>query len=260
MNSSSNVEDIVLVIDISGSMRNKDYPPNRLEAAKQAASEFVHQKFGVDERDSVAVVSFGSQGQTHCEMTNVGTARDKLLKTIEHLQVKGGTAMGRGLEEAGKILSHSTALVQRIVLLSDGYHNTGKSPRPIAKELKSNGVIIDTIGIGGKGAVDEKTLCAVASTVDGKVRYRYIDSSRELVTYFSGLSAKVMPPAFEHFVSTPPAKSPSDSPKPVAPPIQVKVTSAPEKPAQNRVRVLSADEGSAEAEKPPLRIKVSEPD
>jgi Mg-chelatase subunit ChlD len=187
----SDVEDVVLVIDISSSMEDPDYPPSRIEAAKKAASDFVHQKFGVDHRDGVAVVTFGSHAHRECDLLNVGTNRKRIFQTIARLSPKGSTAMGDGLAEASDILERSAAPVRRVILLSDGHHNAGAEPEPIAERLKNRGVIIDTIGIGGRAAINEAQLKRLASTLGTELRYRYIDNSRELIRYFASLSAKV---------------------------------------------------------------------
>jgi len=191
LGASSDVEDVVLVIDISGSMAETDYPPSRIEAAKKAASDFVHQKFGVDQRDNVAVVTFGGKAQRECALLNVDTNRQQIFNTIARLSPTGSTAMGGGLAEANRILETSAAPVRRIILLSDGHHNAGEPPEPIADRLKNQGVIIDTIGIGSRNAIREALLQTLASSLGGNLRYRYIDNSRELIRYFASLSAKV---------------------------------------------------------------------
>ena len=82
----------------------------------------------------------------------------------------------------------------RIVLLTDGYHNTGRDPLPIAKELKGAGVCIDCIGIGGEPSdVDEDLLKAIASThADGVTpRYAFIGDKADLIQRFEELAGRI---------------------------------------------------------------------
>jgi len=192
------VEDVVLLLDVSGSMTERDYPPSRLEAAKAAALEFLHQKLGIDPRDNVSVVTFAGAANRLCNLLNLDRDRERLENTIKRISCRAwtGTAIGDGLSAAGAVLGESRSPIQRIVLLSDGQNNRGRAPQLLAEQLKKAGVIIDTIGIGDPKVVDEATLKAIASEIDGRLRYRHISSARELIRYFAGLSDKVRAHAF----------------------------------------------------------------
>jgi len=137
--------DIVLVIDTSGSMGAADYPPSRLDAAKQAAKLFTLRKVMANYSDQVAVVGFGGHAVViHPLDSNL----DAVLSSIEKLSITHtGTLIGPALQTAAKELSHGSHKRRAIVLLSDGADEYDTSdPESIAHNLQ--GIRIFTIGMG----------------------------------------------------------------------------------------------------------------
>jgi len=201
------VEDIVLLLDRSGSMSLDDYPPSRMSAAKEAALEFINSKIGVDSRDRVGVVSFGFNVSRQSKLKEVGRYRNDLERQISKIKAFGSTPIGNALKEAFKVLEmgqvykytipNNNNHQKRIVLLSDGQNTSGPSPSGIATAIKRSGVIIDTIGIGtvgeGKSNGDKELDEAALKEIASPDRHRYIDESSSLIAYFSELAEKVDP-------------------------------------------------------------------
>lgn len=162
--------DVVLVLDKSGSMDSTDYPPDRMTAAKEAAKIFVNQ---LKEDDRVAVVSFSSSTSTVVSFTSdKSSAKSK----IDRISTGGGTAIGEGIITALSVLEKSREdTVKAMILLSDGAHNEGISPKTAANKAKGYGIPIYTVGIGTVGGgidpLDEPTLKEIASTTGGEYLY-----------------------------------------------------------------------------------------
>ena len=210
-------ERVVILIDVSRSMSQSDYPPTRLQAAKEAALAFVDKKMGIDESDEVAVVSFSAKGRVVSSLGRVGRTRESVQHKVARLKISAsGTQMGHGLRKAASLLDipldvkgggkgsldalkrrgqgRSGDYLRRIVVLSDGENIAGPDPIETASRLKRSGVVIDTIGIGERGhaidpgyGLDEKMLRAVASPG----RYKYIRDSSTLLIHFEDLAEKV---------------------------------------------------------------------
>lgn len=145
--------DIVMCFDISGSMTEQDFKPNRLEAAKAVASQFVQQRPG----DRIGVVIFSSLSFTLCPLTTDHNTVLSQIKNIEsgYLQEEG-TAIGSGLATSVDRLRTSTANSKVIILLTDGVDVGGSVPPDLAKQMaKQYGVKVYTIGIGSEKEVDE---------------------------------------------------------------------------------------------------------
>jgi len=184
-------EDIVLVLDVSGSMDTADYPPNRLEAAKIASFEFVKEKIAKNPLVRIGVVSFSDIGKV---ASNIVSARDyinPLYSSIRKLRIGGGTDISIGLEYAYNLLQRDSNFnaIRRIILLTDGH---GGNPIRLSKDIKSKGIIIQIIGIGGSpNSVNEKLLKKVASIVQGEIQYRFIGDKRALVEHFKNLASNI---------------------------------------------------------------------
>jgi Ca-activated chloride channel family protein len=138
--------DIVLCFDISGSMKEQDFSPNRLEASKQVASEFVATRPG----DRIGVTIFSSQSFTLCPIT---TDHATVLAQINNIKTgylqQEGTAIGSGLATSVDRLRASTSKSKIIILLTDGVDFGGRIPPDIAKDMaKSFGIKVYTIGVG----------------------------------------------------------------------------------------------------------------
>lgn len=140
--------DIVLAIDISGSMLARDFTPDRLEAAKDVAIEFISGR----PNDRIGLVVFSAESFTQCPLTSDHAVLINLFKDIKSGIIEDGTAIGLGLSNAVKRLKDSEAKSKVIILLTDGMNNTGSvDPLTAAEIAKTFGIRVYTIGVGMKG-------------------------------------------------------------------------------------------------------------
>lgn len=176
--------DIVLCIDVSGSMTAQDLTPNRLEAAKNVAVDFVNKRV----TDRIAVVIFSGESFTQCPLT---TDHNVLVAAIENIRnglLEDGTAIGSGLGTSVDRLRTSKSKSKVVILLTDGENNGGLIDPQTAKEIaKAFKVKVYTIGVGtdgyapqpvntpmgvvmqqGKVSIDEKLLKQIAGETGGK--------------------------------------------------------------------------------------------
>ena len=176
--------DIVLCIDVSGSMTAQDFQPNRLEAAKNVAADFVSRRLS----DRIGVVIFAGESFTQCPIT---TDHRVLLAAIENIHnglLEDGTAIGSGLGTSVDRLRNSKSKSKVIILLTDGENNGGLIDPKTAKEIaKTFGIKVYTIGVGTDGyapqpvntplgvqmqstkvTIDEKLLTEIANETGGK--------------------------------------------------------------------------------------------
>ena len=170
---------VVLAIDISGSMQANDYKPTRLEAAKRSAKLLID---NLDNKDNVGVVVFESGATTSSYLTPF---RKKVLIKLEGIAPKEGrTAIGDGLALAVDMATSIPNKKKLIILLSDGVNNAGViSPEEAVAYSKANKIQVYTIGMGSEGKVvlgydwfgnpqyaelDEATLKAIASETNGQ--------------------------------------------------------------------------------------------
>jgi Ca-activated chloride channel homolog len=140
--------DIVLCIDISGSMMAQDFTPNRIEAAKKVAEDFVSSRTD----DRIGVVIFAGESFTQCPLT---TDRDVLLNAIEGINtnlLQDGTSIGEGLATGVDRLRNSKTKSKVIILLTDGINNGGLiDPITAMNIAKTFGIKVYTIGVGTEG-------------------------------------------------------------------------------------------------------------
>ena len=176
--------DIVLCIDVSGSMTAQDLTPNRLEAAKKVAIDFVNKRV----TDRIAVVIFSGESFTQCPLT---TDHPVLISAIENIRnglLEDGTAIGSGLGTSVDRLRTSKSKSKVVILLTDGENNGGLIDPETAKEIaKAFQIKVYTIGVGtdgyapqpvntpmgvvmqqGKVSIDEKLLKQIANETGGK--------------------------------------------------------------------------------------------
>jgi len=151
--------DIVLVVDISSSMLAEDLQPNRLEAAKAVAAEFVMGR----RNDRIGLVVFAGQAFTQVPLTLDYSVVTDLLGQMEVGMIQDGTTVGMGLATAVKRLQASDAESKVIVLLTDGRSNTGEiGPVTAAQMAQALGVKVYTVGAGSRGTarvpVDDPTV------------------------------------------------------------------------------------------------------
>ncbi|TNE35993.1 VWA domain-containing protein [bacterium] len=140
--------DIVLAMDVSTSMLAEDLQPNRLKAAKEAASEFIDNR----PNDRIGLVVFAGQSFTQSPITIDHTVLKELLDKLETGMVQDGTAIGMGLATSVSRLKDSKAKSRVVILLTDGDNNAGSvSPETAAEIAKTFGIRVYTIGVGTKG-------------------------------------------------------------------------------------------------------------
>lgn len=176
--------DIVIDLDISSSMLAMDFQPNRIEAAKDVATQFISGR----PNDRIGLVVFSGESFTQCPLTTDHATVINLFRSIESGMIEDGTAIGNGLATAVSRLKESTAISRVIILLTDGVNNRGEIAPVTAAELaKTFGIRVYTIGIGTIGTapypvqtpfgvqvqdmkvdIDEPTLQKIADATDGK--------------------------------------------------------------------------------------------
>jgi len=180
--------DIMLAMDVSTSMLAEDLKPNRIEAAKEVATEFISGR----PDDNIGLSIFAGEAFTQCPMTLDHTSLLNLLQSVRtDIAARGlisdGTAIGMGLANAVSRLKESKAKSKVVILLTDGSNNMGDlSPMTSAEIARSLGIRVYTIGVGTNKVarypmqvaggvqyvnipveIDTKTLSQIAATTDG---------------------------------------------------------------------------------------------
>lgn len=140
--------DIVISMDLSGSMLAQDLKPNRKQAAIDVATEFIAGR----ENDKVGLVVFSGESFTQCPLTTDHAVLINLFKDIDNIQLEDGTAIGMGLATAVSRIKNSEAKSKVIILLTDGENNAGEiAPESAAELAKTFGIRVYTIGVGTVG-------------------------------------------------------------------------------------------------------------
>ena len=140
--------DIVMAMDLSGSMQAQDLKPNRLQAAIDVATEFVAGR----NNDKMGLVVFAGESFTQCPLTTDQSVLINLFAAIPQIELEDGTAIGMGLSTAIARIKDSEAKSKVIILLTDGENNTGSiTPETAAEMAKAFGIRVYTIGVGTKG-------------------------------------------------------------------------------------------------------------
>jgi Ca-activated chloride channel family protein len=183
--------DIVLELDISGSMLAEDFNPNRIEAAKQVAAEFIDGRTS----DRIGLVVFSAESFTQCPLTTDYTVLKSLLREVKNGMIADGTAIGLAIANGVNRLKDSKAKSKVMILLTDGVNNRGEiDPITAARIAATYGIRIYTIGVGAQGEapypvqtpfgirrqlipvdLDEKALTQIADMTGGKY-YRATDN------------------------------------------------------------------------------------
>ncbi len=176
--------DIMMTIDVSTSMLSEDLKPNRLEAAKDVAAQFINGR----PNDNIGLTIFAGESFTQCPLTVDHEVLLNLFKNVQCGLVEDGTAIGLGIANAVTRLKDSKAKSKVIILLTDGTNNAGAvSPLTAAAIAKQFGIRIYTIGVGTNGEapypfqtamgiryqnipveIDEQVLREIASTAGGE--------------------------------------------------------------------------------------------
>jgi len=195
-NSTSNIEgiDIVMAMDVSGSMLARDLKPDRLTAAKRVASDFVNDRPG----DRMGLVIFSGESFTQVPLTTDHGVMLNMLAEMKNGLIDDGTAIGDGLATAISRLKDSEAISKVVILLTDGMNNAGSvDPYTAAEMAKLFGIRVYTIGVGSYGTapypvqtpfgtqiqqmrveIDEKLLTTIANSTGG--RYYRATSNQKL--------------------------------------------------------------------------------
>ncbi len=143
--------DIVMAIDVSASMLARDLKPNRLEALKKVAIDFVDRR----PNDRIGIVVYAGESFTQTPITSDKGIVKRTISELKWGQLEGGTAIGMGLGSAVNRLKESTAKSKVIILLTDGVNNSGNIDPRTATELATElGIKTYTIGIGTNGMAD----------------------------------------------------------------------------------------------------------
>jgi Ca-activated chloride channel family protein len=209
--------DIVLSVDVSGSMLAEDLKPNRIEAAKQVALDFVRKR----ENDRIGLVIFSGESFTQCPITIDHNIVNEQLSAIQSGMLQDGTAIGMGLATAVDRLRNSKAKSKIIILLTDGVNNTGLIDPSTALEIaKAFKIRVYCIGVGTRGEapypmqtpmgmqkqmvpveIDEALLKTISSQTGGK--YFRATSNSSLSAVYTEIDqlekSKVEVSSFKHF-------------------------------------------------------------
>jgi Ca-activated chloride channel family protein len=176
--------DIVIASDISGSMLAEDFKPNRLEAGKNIAIDFIKNR----PNDRIGLVIFSGESFTQCPLTIDHSVLVNLFADVKNGMINDGTAIGMGLATAVNRLKDSEAKSKVVILLTDGSNNSGSIPPITAADIaKQFNVRVYTVGLGTKGFapypvqtpmgiqyqraavdIDEPTLTKIANITGGK--------------------------------------------------------------------------------------------
>ena len=185
--------DIVLAMDVSTSMLARDLTPDRINASKDIAIEFISQR----PSDRMGIVVFAGESFTQCPLTTDRATLINLMKEVQTDLIEDGTAIGNGLATAVARLKDSDAKSRVVILLTDGVNNSGEvSPQTAAEIAKTYGVRVYTIGVGKEGMapypvmtpfgvqvqnmkveIDEKLLKEVAESTGGRY-FRATDNTK----------------------------------------------------------------------------------
>ncbi len=176
--------DIVLLVDVSGSMLAEDFQPNRIEAAKAVAASFIDGRIS----DRIGLVIFAAESFTQCPLTLDYRVLKDLLAKVKSGLLEDGTAIGMAIANGVNRLKDSKAKSKVMILLTDGMNNRGEiDPVTAAQIARTFGVKIYTVGVGTRGVapypvqtpfgiqyqnvqveVDEETLKKVADMTGGQ--------------------------------------------------------------------------------------------
>jgi len=190
--------DIVLTLDISGSMLARDFRPDRLEASKNVVTEFISGR----PYDRMGLVVFSGESFTQCPLTTDHAVLINLMRDIQSGMIEDGTAIGMGLATAVSRIKDSDAKSKVIILLTDGVNNRGEiAPATAAEIARTYGIRVYTIGVGTQGMapypvhtpfgvqyqnmpveIDEGILKEIAQTTGGRY-FRATDNDKLMQVY-----------------------------------------------------------------------------
>ena len=185
--------DIILAMDVSTSMLARDLTPDRINASKDIAIEFISQR----PSDRMGIVVFAGESFTQCPLTTDRATLINLMKEVQTDLIEDGTAIGNGLATAVARMKDSDAKSRVVILLTDGVNNRGEiSPQMAAEIAKTYGIRVYTIGVGKEGMapypvmtpwgvevqnvkveIDERLLSEIAESTGGRY-FRATDNTK----------------------------------------------------------------------------------
>lgn len=186
--------DIMLAVDVSGSMLARDFKPDRITAAKEVAGRFIADRYG----DRLGLVVFAGEAFTQSPLTTDQSTLQTMLSRMRSGIIEDGTAIGNGLATAINRLRESDAKSKVIILLTDGVNNRGEIAPLMAADIAADmGIKVYTIGVGTRGKapypvvdmfgnmsfqpmdveIDEKTLEGIAERTGGRY-FRATDNDK----------------------------------------------------------------------------------
>ena len=191
--------DIMMAVDVSGSMLARDFKPDRITAAMEVAGSFIADRFG----DRIGLVAFAGEAFTQSPLTTDQGTLQTMLGRIRSGVIEDGTAIGNGLATAINRLRESDAKSKVIILLTDGVNNRGEMAPLMAADIAADmGIKVYTIGVGTRGKapypvvdmfgnmsfqpmdveIDEPTLESIAERTGGKY-FRATDKEKLQAIY-----------------------------------------------------------------------------
>ena len=176
--------DIMMALDISGTMQAEDLKPNRLEAAKDVATQFINSR----PNDNIGLIVFAGESFCQCPLTTDHAVLINLFRSVKFGMIDDGTAIGLGLANAVNRMKDSQTKSKVIILLTDGSNNRGDiDPQTAAEIAKTFGIRVYSVGVGSHGKArvpvqtpmgtqymmmdsefDEETLRKIAQTTGGE--------------------------------------------------------------------------------------------
>ena len=221
--SNAAVETLMTLIDLSPSMDSDDWKPTRKAGAITANKELIKNKLKSHPQDRMGIIGFGSNARLLHAPVCISKGVQGLQRALNDPDASGGTNftaalalaetcfLGKATRPESNFFSRMLSEIfvepenhkcqpdrdddslKRIIMLTDGEHNTGGSPLAIASNLKNTGVIIDCIGIGGSPSdVDENLLKQIASkNPDGSIRYCFIGDQQQLLRKYQSLAQHI---------------------------------------------------------------------
>jgi uncharacterized protein YegL len=179
-----------VVLDKSGSMEGDDFWPSRMEAAKKAAGVFAARRAQLSPNDRLAIIGFDTRAKVYLPWSSAG---QNVLSALSRIRAEGGTELAEGLMAALRLILQAlnSSYTPRVLLLTDGH---GGEPVRLANQMKSQGILIQVIGIGGEPSdVNEEVLKAIATTdSNGFTHYWFINDSQNLVDQYEQLSTGIV--------------------------------------------------------------------
>jgi Ca-activated chloride channel homolog len=192
--------DIILAMDISGSMKAADFEPNRLEVAKKLGAEFVDMRSG----DRIGLVVYAREALIQAPLTLDHELVKDQIESLRFDLLPDGTAIGMGITYGNFLFSNSTSKNKIIVLLTDGRNNAGNiDPETAAKNASAAGIKIYAIGIGKRGEVPVPVSSALGITRYVNVNYEINDEALKRITdqtggeYFRATSSEALEDIYE---------------------------------------------------------------